>query len=252
MINISQLNYAYNDRTVLEHINLYFENRQFYGIVGPNGSGKTTLLKLIAKILKPSHQTIFISGQDLLTLKEKKRAKEMAMVPQIFNIDLAFTVEEIVSMGRYPYMESFSRLTEKDHLKIREALRQTNLLDYRLREVNTLSGGELQRVILARAIVQETKLLLLDEPLSHLDIHHQLEILQLTKHLCEKDEKTVLCVMHDLNLAMKYCDQVILLKDGHIFASGKTTDVLTKENIHKVYGIEVTICQLNGQTVITY
>lgn len=252
MINIKHLNYAYHDKAVLRDINFNFEKGQFYGIIGPNGSGKTTLLKLIAKIIKTTHNTILISGQDILSLREKKRAREMAIVPQIFNIDHAFTVEEVVSMGRYPYMEGFSGLTKEDYSMINEALDQTNLQEYRMREVNTLSGGELQRVILARAMVQETKVLLLDEPLSHLDIHHQLEILQLTKGLCEKENKTILCVIHDLNLAMKYCDQVILLREGSIFAAGKTTDVLNEENINHVYGIEVTICQLNGHSFITY
>lgn len=252
MISIKNLNHSFSNRGVLNNINFTFEKGRFYGLIGPNGSGKTTLLRLISKILKADDHTIFIAGQDIIKLRGKKRARYMAMVPQIFNIEVGFTVEEIVSMGRYPYRDGFGKLTDIDYAKVKEALEKINLMDYQLRQVNTLSGGELQRVILARAIVQETPILLLDEPLSHLDIHHQLDILKLTKELCEKEDKTVICVMHDLNLAMKYCDQVILLKKGNVYAAGETRKVITKEHILHVYGIEVNICEINGQSVITY
>ncbi|PKM50547.1 MAG: hypothetical protein CVV02_10600 [Firmicutes bacterium HGW-Firmicutes-7] len=251
-ISIKQLEHLYGNRKVLKNIIHEFEKGQFYGIIGPNGSGKTTLLKLIANLLKPSNETIWISGQDVTTLREKVRAREMAMVPQIFNIDLAFSVEEIVAMGRYPYKKGLGDLTENDQAVIYQALDKTNLLNNRLRDVNTLSGGELQRVILARAIAQQTSILLLDEPLSHLDIHHQIDMLNLTKKLSKEEDKTILCVMHDLNLTMKYCDQVLLLSDGEIYASGKTKEVLTEENIRSVYGINAEIVEINGHNIIIY
>ncbi|PKM95440.1 MAG: ABC transporter [Firmicutes bacterium HGW-Firmicutes-1] len=251
-ISIEQLEHFYDHRKILKDITHEFEKGRFYGIIGPNGSGKTTLLKHIASLLKTPEKTIWISGQDVTSLKEKTRAREMAMVPQTFNIELSFSVEEIVAMGRYPYIKGLGNFTQQDKEFVQHALEKTNLLQHRTRDVNTLSGGELQRVILARAIAQQTDILLLDEPLSHLDIHHQLDILNLTKRLSTEEDKTILCVMHDLNLTMKYCDHVILLCEGEIYASGEANEVLTEENIRRVYSIDAKIVEINGNSIIIY
>lgn len=251
-IYINQLTQKYNKYKVLNNINFKFRKGKLYGIIGPNGSGKTTLLKSIARLLKTKEESIWIFGQDILSIKEKILAKKLSMVPQIFNIDSSFTVEDIVAMGRYPYIQKFGQLSEQDKDIIYDSLVKTKLYSHRLRDVNTLSGGELQRVVLARAMAQQTEIMLLDEPLSHLDIHHQIDILNLIKNLCIKENKTILCVMHDLNLAMKYCDELLLINEGKIFASGNTKNVLTIENIREVYGINVEIEEINGNNIIIY
>lgn len=249
LINVS---YDYKQGNILKNIEWEFNKSKFYGIVGPNGSGKTTLLKLIAQLLKVEQGTIQLFGKDITNYKEKERARRVAFVPQILDMTFAFSVEEIVSMGRYPYMDSFGELNETDKSIIEKALKKTELLSLKERKVNTLSGGELQRVILARAIAQQTDILLLDEPISHLDIHHQLGILKMIKSLCESQDLTAICVMHDLNLTMKFCENVIMLKDGEVFSAGATKEVLNKGNIKDVYGIDVEIAEINKRLQIIY
>ncbi|MBC7958615.1 MAG: ABC transporter ATP-binding protein [Vallitaleaceae bacterium] len=249
---IEELEHYFEGRRALQMNQLEFAKGRFYGIIGPNGSGKTTLLKLISQLIKTQKGKIKLMGEDIARYKEKERAKLIALVPQIFNMEYSFSVLEIVSMGRYPYLQTLGELQEVDHQKVQEALEKTDLLGYTQRAANTLSGGELQRVILARALAQETDILLLDEPLSHLDIHHQLDILTLIKKLCQEAGMTAICVMHDLNLTMKFCDQVVMIKEGSLFAKGLTNDVITKENISKVYNIDAEIVDIHGQKRIIY
>lgn len=251
-VNINDLSFGYENNSILKNIKLNFYKGKFYSIIGPNGSGKTTLLRLIATLLDTPDNTIFINNIDITSLKSKEKASFISLVPQMFNIDYEFTVEDIISMGRYPYLDRFGKLTNEDKEIIDNTLEKTNLTKYRKRLANNLSGGELQRVILARAIVQETQIMLLDEPVSHLDIHHQLDILNLVKDLVREKDKTVICVLHDLNLALKYSDDVIMLKDGKVRAIGNCYDVLTENNIKEVYGIDVKIVQSGENRIISY
>lgn len=251
-LEIRDLTFSYAEHPVLRDIKLDFSPGGFYGIVGPNGSGKTTLLKLIVQLLYPRQGKILLDGRDIKGMKDKKRAAQMAFVPQIFSMDYAFTVEDVVAMGRFPYLKPLGDMDAQDLAQVASALKQTNLLDYRDRKVNNLSGGELQRVIFARAIAQNTPYILLDEPLSHLDIHHQLELLNLTRNLCERDDKTAICVMHDLNLALKYCSQVIMLHQNRVFAQGAPEAVFTTANIKQVYGIDVDLVEVKGHKRIVY
>lgn len=249
-VSVNNLQYKYDKDTILDDINFDFEKGMFYGIIGPNGSGKTTLLKLIAKILNTPSDKIYIQNKDINSYKDKEKARQISLVPQIFNIEYSFTVYDIVSMGRYPY--KMDKLSHNDKKIINETLELTNLYDYKDKYVNNLSGGELQRVILARAIAQQTKIMLLDEPLSHLDIHHQLDILNLSKKLCKEKDITIICVLHDLNLAMKYSDKLIMLNKGKIYDAGDTKDVLNKKNIEEIYGIKVDIISQNLSNVIMF
>lgn len=251
-INVKDLKFNYGKKNVLNSINLEFEEGKFYGIVGPNGSGKTTLVKLIGNLLKFSQGSIEVDGENLSAYAEKKIARKMAFIPQMFYLNVAFTIEDVVAMGRYPYMKTMEPLKETDLEIVRDALVKTNLWDLRHRYVNEISGGELQRVILARGLAQQTDILLLDEPLSHLDIYHQLDILNLTRELCKSQKKTILCVMHDLNFALEYCDDLLLLNKGKIHAFGEAKEVLTVDNIHKVYNIKVDILEVEGKNRIIY
>lgn len=240
-IKISNVRFSYGNHEVLKGISGEFYSGTFYSIVGPNGSGKTTWLKLIAGIHDLQQGSIELAGQSIQGLSNKELASKLSFVPQMFAIPYAFTVLEVVAMGRYPYIGRFASMSEKDHQLVAEALEETNLIPLKDRYVNELSGGELQRVIIARAIAQDTEIIVLDEPVSHLDIHYQYEIIRLLKKLCRKRKKTVITVLHDLNVTLNHCDHIFLIKDGSIMTQGEPLKALTEEVVHQVYGIDVRI-----------
>ena len=251
-LRIEDLAYTVNDRTILSEVSVAFEAGKFYGIVGPNGSGKTTLLRLLLQLLLPDSGSVLLDEDALSRMKEKTRAKKLAFVPQMFHVDYSFSVRELVAMGRYPYLESLQKPTVEDMDIVEQALEQTDLLSFAEREVDSLSGGELQRVIIARALAQDTSFILLDEPLSHLDLYNQLEILRLLSRICKEQGKTVICVIHDLNLALRFCEQIVLLHKGHIFAQGCTDVVLSEENLREVFRVEGKRRELDGVPLIVF
>ncbi|MCY6369643.1 ABC transporter ATP-binding protein [Clostridium ganghwense] len=240
-IIIKDLKWNYGDRNVLKNINLEFERNKFYTIIGPNGSGKTTLLKNISKILFPKKECVYINEIDLITMKNKTLAQNISYVPQNTMIDFEFSVMDVVLMGRNPYMGRFQSEREEDIEIAKKAMQMTNTWKLREKNINELSGGERQRVIVARALTQDTDIIILDEPISNLDIHHQIELLDTVKFL--KKDITVIAVLHDLNLAAKYSDYLILTNNGEIVQKGSPREVLTKENIEKVYSIKVNMIE---------
>jgi len=211
------------------------------GIVGPNGSGKTTLLRCINMVLKPKAGTVLIDGQDILELDRKEIAKSIGVVPQNSNVRFPFTVLDVVLMGRTPHMERLDRESLKDIEVAKKAMEMTNTEHLADRLIDEVSGGEKQRVIIARALAQEPKILLLDEPTLHLDINHQLELLELIRELSKRNSLVVILVSHDLNLAARYCDRMILLSSGKIHSAGRPSEVLTPENIKEVYQVVVEV-----------
>lgn len=249
---IKDITFSYDQKEVLKGIGGTFYEGTFYSIVGPNGSGKTTWLKLIAGINKKQQGSIELFGEAVESLGNKEVAKRLSFVPQMFNIQYAYTVEEVVAMGRYPYMNRFSSLSDEDASLVQMAIDETNLNELKDRYVNELSGGELQRVIIARAIAQDTDIIILDEPISHLDIHYQYEIVTLLKRLCREKKKTVITVLHDLNVTMNHCDHILLIKDGRVMTEGEPLKVLNEEVIQKVYGLKVKIIENDGNKWITW
>jgi iron complex transport system ATP-binding protein len=231
----------YGSVKVLEDVSLSVKGGDFVGILGPNGSGKTTLLKSISRILKPHKGTILLNEADIYSLKSVDVAKQLAVVPQDTSIGFNFAALDIVLMGRNPHMKRFQMENEKDMAVARKVMNLTNIWHLAERPINELSGGEKQRVIIARALAQEPKILLLDEPLTHLDIVNQLEIMDLVKDLCEKEKLIVLAVFHDFNLAARYCNSAIMLKKGKIFSAGSLTEVLTSENIKNVFNVDAIV-----------
>ena len=231
----------YGSVKVLENVRFSAKERDFIGILGPNGSGKTTLLRSIARTLKPHKGVIFLDDVDIYALKSVEVAKEMAVVPQETIIAFNFTALDIVLMGRNPHLSRFQMESEKDIAIAREAMGVTNTWHLAERLINELSGGERQRVIIARALAQEPRVLLLDEPTVHLDINNQLEIMVLLKELCIRKGLIVLAVFHDFNLAARYCDSAILLKDGKIVSAGNLDAVLTSENIRSVFQVDAMV-----------
>lgn len=240
-LKIENLFFNYQEDLVLKKINLFIEKGSFLTIIGPNGSGKSTLLKVISKLVAPNRGKIWLDDLDLLSLSPRQIAQRMAVVPQNIHTDFPFTVWETVLMGRSPFLRRFENEGERDFALAKWAMEITNTLHLKDRKLTEISGGELQRVIVARALTQEPKIILLDEPTSHLDIQHQLELLELLESLNQTGGLTVVAVLHDLNLAAQFSQYILLMKNGEVVALGPPAEVLTPANIRDVYGIEVTI-----------
>ncbi len=241
LLNVDGVDCCYGSTKVLEDVSLAVQEGDFVGILGPNGSGKTTLLKSISRTLKPHRGIILLDKADIYSLKSVEVAKQLAVVPQDSNIGFSFAALDVVLMGRNPHMTRFQMESGKDMAIARKAMMLTNTWQFAERPINELSGGEKQRVIIARALAQEPKILLLDEPLTHLDIINQLEIMDLVKELCVKEKLIVLAVFHDLNLAARYCTSAVMLKKGKIFSAGNVAEVLTSENIKGVFNVDAIV-----------
>lgn len=238
------------DKEIVKKVSLNITNNSFVALLGPNGSGKSTLLRSIYRVLKPSGGVILFDGKESMDLSNKKLAKDMAVVSQFNNLNFDFTVREIVMMGRTPHLNMLQKESSKDYKIVDSALENVGMKDYGNRSYTSLSGGEKQRIMLARAIAQEPKLLILDEPTNHLDIRYQLQILSIVKKL----GINVLAALHDLTLASQFCDYLYLLKEGEIDSEGNPKDVLTKETIKRVYDIECEIIKApnDGGLLISY
>lgn len=241
MLEVSGVNFYYGTKRALENVTFTVEEGEFFGVIGPNGSGKTTLLRCISGIFKPQSGVVRFNGSNLQNLGKREIAKNIAMVPQSSTINFAFTALEIVMMGRNPHVSRFRMEGQRDYKVAEKAMMLTNTEYLASRLVNTLSGGEQQRVIIARALAQEPKLMLLDEPTVHLDISHQLGIMELIRKLNKNNGITIIAVFHDLNLAAQYCDRLMLMDDGKIASIGNTHQVLTPENIRKAYHVNVLV-----------
>jgi len=241
LLSVDGVECRYGSVKILENVSLSVKEGDFVGILGPNGSGKTTLLKSISRTLKPYKGTILLDKTDIYSMKSVDLAKHMAIVPQESNIGFGFAALDIVLMGRNPHMKRFQMESEKDMAIVRKAMNRTNTWYLADRPINELSGGEKQRVVIARALAQEPKVLLLDEPLTHLDMINQLEIMDLVKGLCHTERLIVLTVIHDLNLAARYCNSALLLKDRKVFAVGTLDEVLTSKNIKSVFQVDAIV-----------
>ena len=248
-IQTSNIQVSFGSKTILHDISLDIQDKEFVGIIGPNGSGKSTFLKCLYRILQPNNGKIFFDGTELSELSHRDTALKMAVVAQHSTVNFDFSVLEMVLLGRSPYKGLLDRDQLEDYEIARHALAEVGLSDFESRSFNTLSGGEQQRVILARALAQRTECLVLDEPTNHLDIKYQLELMTIVKKL----GATVVSAIHDLNLAAIYCDRIIALKYGCIVCSGKPAEVLTSETIRHIYGVSATVQTLpDGRLNIIY
>jgi iron complex transport system ATP-binding protein len=241
IIKLLNLEFRYRVKSVLKNINLNFKDGDFVGIVGPNGCGKSTLLKNISGFLKPFTGKIIVDEKELLSYSHKELSQRISVVPQETRVDFDFSVEEIVLMGRNPHISRFRNETPKDKDKVFKAMELTGITSIRNKPITAISGGERQRVIIARAIAQDTGIILLDEPTSHQDIKHQVEIMELLTLLNIREEITILSVFHDLNLAAQFCNRLIVMKDGQIFTEGRPEGVITEGVISDVYEREVMV-----------
>ncbi len=239
MISIENLSWSYHEETpILSHIAASIDKNTFTTILGPNGSGKTTLLKQILRILPVAKKTIYLNEEDITVLNRQELSQEIGMVPQNERNPYQFSVEDMIKLGRYTHRKQDSGNIEGSNKVIDNVMKLTSITHLKDHLITELSGGEYQRVIIARALAQEPKILALDEPTTYLDPKHQLDILKLLRELILTEDLTVICILHDLNSALSFSDQVILLHEGEVYGHGAPEEMLTTENLKAVYGID--------------
>ncbi|MGL5711799.1 MAG: ABC transporter ATP-binding protein [Paraclostridium sp.] len=249
-LKVKNLKFSIDNHDILKDISFDVPKGSFIGVIGPNGSGKSTLLKNIYRIYKPSSGTILLDSRELSKMKDKECAKEIAVLAQESNSQFDFTVEQIVKMGRYPYKSVFEDYSKKDLEMVEEMLKKVGLDDYKDRSFSNLSGGEKQRTLIARALVQDTDFLILDEPTNHLDIGYQIQLMDIIKEL----NITTLSAIHDMNLAAMYCDYIVVMKEGKIVKIGEPSEVITPETLKYVFGVNayVGINPMNSNIQVSY
>ena len=239
MIEVDSIFFRYHQDWVLQDVSFQLRKGEFVGVIGPNGSGKTTLLKILYRLLSPQQGEVFFDRLSLKKMSRGEIAKKIAVVAQETYPAFPFRAIEMVLMGRSPYLGHLMFESPKDLEIAKKAMEWTETLPISQRPIDELSGGERKRVYIARALAQEPEMILLDEPTSNLDIHHQVEFLDLVLSLNREKGLTILMASHDLNLASEYCDRLIFLQNGKIYKMGSPEEVMTRENIEKVYGCEV-------------
>jgi iron complex transport system ATP-binding protein len=239
LLETAELSFAYGEQLTLNKVDLTVEPGEVVGLLGPNGSGKSTLIKILSRVLTGYTGTAHIDQREIGTLSRRDLARSLAVVSQESTFGFPFSVLEIVLMGRHPHLAGLAFESEQDIKLARAALKRCGCLAFESRMIQELSSGERQRVIFARALVQQPRCLLLDEPTSFMDIRHQVELYDIVRELAEQEGISVLMVLHDLNLASEYCDKINLLSAGQIKASGPTADVLNYTNLTEVFRTEV-------------
>ena len=243
IINIEKLNYSYGKKEVLKELSLNIDENKLTGIIGPNGCGKSTLAKNIIRYINGKFEYFKIMDIDIRQLSHKKIAQLISYIPQKSTIISNISVFDYVLLGRFPLLKnSWDNYSEKDYEIVENNINLLNIKELRDRNVETLSGGELQKALLARALAQEAKILLLDEPTSALDLNNAVEFMKILKNISIKKEISVIIIIHDLNLASLFCDSLIILKDGKFIEKGSTKEVINEKNIKSIYNLDCKVC----------
>lgn len=237
MLKVEGLNVQYGERPILKDISFEAQRGQILGVIGPNGAGKTTLIRALSGVLPLRSGAMHVNGKDLRRMSEQERARLVAVVPQARNLPPAFTGREMVQMGRTPYLNWLGQLSVRDNQRVLQAMQRSSTLELADRRMGDLSGGEQQRLLLARALAQEAPLLLLDEPTTHLDLQYQIGLLDAVRDLVDRDGLTVVMTLHDLNLVSRYADRLCLLVEGRIQALGTPEEVLDPALLSQVYHV---------------
>jgi len=241
ILRTDQLDLGYNGKMVVKGLHMSIHQGEMVGLIGPNGAGKTTVLRALAGLLKPRNGQVYYQKQSISSLRAQDRARNISLVPQREAFVWPLLVEDIVQLGRAPHRGWFLPFSSSDVSVVNRVLHLTGLSRLRKRSINKLSGGEFQRVMIARALAQEPEVLLLDEPTSNLDIHHQIHVFDLVRKLVDEKHMSVVVAIHDLALAARYCDRLVLLHKGKQCAVGTPEEVLTSENLQTVFGVRASL-----------
>ncbi|XXQ67410.1 ABC transporter ATP-binding protein [Neisseriaceae bacterium B1] len=241
MFQLQQVQFAVPERVLLHDISLEFKEQTVYGLIGHNGSGKSTLLKLLVRQNHASAGKVLLDGKNLADFSAREYAKQLAYLPQHLPSAAALTAEELVKMGRYAWTGLTGRETDTDRAAVQRAFELTHTEQFRHQFVDNLSGGERSRVWLAMCLAQQSRFLLLDEPLAALDIAHQLEVMELIQSLSKQLNLGVIIVIHDINLAARYCDQLVALHQGHVLKQGAPQEIMTAQVLHEIYSVNMNI-----------
>lgn len=240
MIRVHNVNVSYDGILALDGLSLSVANGEFAGLIGPNGCGKSTLVRVVSGIIKPDEGSVELNDKPLSEMSRNEIARTVAVVPQESHFFLDFSCLDIVLMGRNPYLRRFQAETEKDYEVTLDAMSVTDTTHLRERGINEISGGEKQRIVIARALAQRPRVLLLDEPTAHLDIDHEIEIFDLLKRL-NREGLTIIVVSHDLNLAAEFCGRILLMVKGKVAAEGRPEDVIAPQVLKSVYGSRIVV-----------
>ena len=235
---MQKVSIGYSRKEVLQDVTLSVLPGQMVGLIGPNGSGKSTIIRALTRVIPIHRGDIFLDAKNIINIPRQQLARMLGVVPQVPLLPSAFTAFEVVLMGRNPHLSLFQRESQREVDITLQAMEQTMTRHLAGRRIGELSGGEIQCLLIARALVQDTKAILLDEPTANLDIGRQIEILNLIKRLCLEKNIAVLAALHDLNLAAQYCDRLVLINNGRVYVQGTPSEVITAENIKEVYGAE--------------
>jgi iron complex transport system ATP-binding protein len=240
IIQFKNISAGYENKNVLNNICLDIYEKDFIGILGPNGAGKTTLIKTLVNICKPKTGDILLYGKNIKNISQKKLVQQIAFIPQNLSITFGITVKDFISFARFPYKNNFFNLNDEDVEIINRSMKITDVYKFKDKFINELSQGEFQRVLIAQGLAQNPKVLIIDEPSAHLDMKYQRKILDILKEL-NNSGMTIIIIMHDINLANKYCSREIFIKDGGIIADGIPEHVCKKEILYEVYEIDLKI-----------
>lgn len=244
-LEIINICFNYNSVPILNNVSLKVDKGKVLALIGPNGAGKSTLLKCIVGILKPNSGRVIFDGRDISNFSEKEKAKIIAYLPQYVPIIFPITVFDSILLGRVPFFNLVP--SKQDYDAVEDIINNFNLIPYSNRYIDELSGGERQRVHIARVIAQEAKVMLFDEPSANLDIKYQHEILRLITKTTHENNKTTIIALHDINLALKYADEIAIINRGKIVKSGNPEEVITKDIIKQIYGIDIDLIEFNGR-----
>ena len=250
MINIDKVSKSYGKDQVLDEVGLSIDKGKFTAFIGPNGAGKSTLLSLISRLLPKEKGYLYIKGQEIESWDSLNLAKELSMLKQKVDYQVKLTVEELISFGRYPYSQG--RLSTEDYQKIDQAITYMNLDTFRKRRIDQLSGGQLQRVNIAMILAQDTDIILLDEPLNNLDIKKGILKMKTLRSLVDDLGKTVVVVIHDVNVASQFVDVMVAFKDGKVFSHGSPDQVMTEDILGRLYDMKITIADIDGKKICLY
>lgn len=247
---IQNVSKTYRQKEVVQEVNLELSEHKLTAFIGPNGAGKSTLLSMMSRLLEKDCGDIYISGNEITTFKSKDLAKKLAILKQSNQIDLVITVRELVSFGRFPYSQG--HLTKEDHQLIEEALHYLGLENLADRQINELSGGQLQRVYIAMILAQDTDYILLDEPLNNLDMSYAVQLMKVLRRLVDEKGKTVVIVLHDINFASSYADEIVAMKAGKVVYHDITENVIQKPVLDELYEMNIQVCELAGKRFCLY